>query len=45
VNSLRVVLNAYFGTDLELLPDRMYAYPDNHHFYDLFEITERFASR
>lgn len=44
VNSFRVVLNAYFDADLELLPDRMYAYPDNHHFYDLFEITDRFAA-
>jgi hypothetical protein len=44
VNSFRVVFNAYLGTDLELLPDRMYAYPDNHHFYDLFDITDRFTT-
>jgi hypothetical protein len=44
VNSFRVVFNAYYGTELELLPDRMYAYPDNHHFYDLLEITDRFES-
>jgi hypothetical protein len=45
VNSFRVVFNAYFGTDLAPLPDRMYAYPDNSHFYDLVEITDRFESR
>jgi hypothetical protein len=45
VNSFRVVFNAYFGTDLVPLPDRMYAYPDNSHFYDLVEITDRFEPR
>lgn len=41
VNSFRVVFNAYFGTDLPLLPDRIYAHTDLDHFYDFFEITDR----
>ena len=41
VNSFRVVFNAYFGTDLELLPDRMFAHTSQQQFYDFFEITDR----
>jgi hypothetical protein len=40
VNSFRVVFNAYFGTDLELLPDRSYAWNADD-LYDLIEVTDR----
>jgi hypothetical protein len=41
VNSFRVVLNAYFGTDLPLLPDRIFAHRSQQHFYDFFEVTDQ----
>ena len=40
VNSFRVVFNAYFGTDLELLPDRSWAPHFADYNYDIFEITD-----
>lgn len=40
VNTFRVVFNAYFGTDLELLPDRSFIYDDGEHLFDLTEITD-----
>jgi len=40
VNSFRVVFNEYFGTDLELLPDRSYAPFHADRPYDEFEITD-----
>lgn len=43
VNAFRIVFNARFGTDLELLPDRTWTHPDLDHFYDLVEITDRLA--
>lgn len=41
VNTFRIVFNAYFGANLPLLPDRVYAHVDLRHFYDFFEITDR----
>ncbi len=41
VNTFRLIFNARFGTDLPLLPDRIWAHTDLSHFYDLFEITDR----
>lgn len=41
VNSFRVVLDAYFGTRLGLLPDRAVAFYDEHHLYDFSEVTAR----
>lgn len=41
VNTFRVVFNARFGTDLDMLPDRSWAHPNSHQFYDFFEITDR----
>jgi len=37
VNSFRVVLNTFFGTSLELLPDKSYfsTWPDPYHFVDV----------
>lgn len=43
VNAFRVILNARFGTDLPMLPDRTWAHTDLYHFYDFFEITDRLA--
>jgi hypothetical protein len=40
VNTFRVVLNTYFGTDLPLLPDRSYVFSDEAHFYDWVDITD-----
>jgi hypothetical protein len=40
VNSFRVVLNAYFGTDLPLLEDRIFAHRSQQDFYDFFEVTD-----
>ena len=45
VNTFRVVLNAYFGTDLALHPDRVYAHTSYRRFLDLFEITDRLSGR
>ena len=39
VNSFRVVLTKYFGTQLDRLPDRIYGFPDIFHLYDFFDIT------
>ncbi len=41
VNTFRILLNCYFGTRLELLPDRSYSYRDLGHLYDFFEVTDR----
>jgi hypothetical protein len=41
VNAFRIIFNARFGTDFELLPERIYAHTDQHHFYDFIDITER----
>ncbi len=41
VNSFRVIFNAYFGTNLPLLPDRIFAHEDDRHPYRLFEITHQ----
>jgi len=43
VNSFRVVLNAYFGTDLPLLPDRIFAHRSQQRFYDFFEVTDELS--
>ena len=41
VNTFRIVLNAYFGTQLAMLPDRSYSYRDLAHLYDFFDVTDR----
>ena len=40
VNSFRTILNKYFGTGLEHLPDRIYASPDVFRIYDFFDVTD-----
>jgi hypothetical protein len=41
VNGFRILFNARFGTDLELLPDRVYAHENLTRFYDFVDITDR----
>jgi hypothetical protein len=41
INTFRMLFNARFGTDLELLPDRTWAHEDLYRFYDFVEITDR----
>ena len=41
VNTFRILFNARFGTDLELLPDRVWAHENLYRFYEMFEITDR----
>lgn len=40
VNSFRVVLNAYFGTNLALLPARHFILRDREHIYDVSDVTD-----
>jgi hypothetical protein len=44
VNSFRVVFNAYFGAELPLLPDRVFAHVSQQRFYEFFEVTEELAA-
>jgi hypothetical protein len=41
VNSFRVILNHYFGTDLPLLPDRTYAHESDLRPYRFVDVTDR----
>lgn len=41
VNAWRVIFNARFGTDLPMLPDRIWAHESLYAFFDFFEITDR----
>ncbi len=41
VNSFRVVFNAYFGTQLEVLPDRNLVFHDQAHLYQVFDVSDR----
>jgi Sulfatase len=43
VNSFRLILNKYFGTDTPLLPDREYTSKGKFRPYDLTDVTERLA--
>jgi hypothetical protein len=40
VNTFRILFNKYFGTKLERLPDRIFAFSDYSHVYDFFDITD-----
>ena len=40
VNTFRFVFDHYFGTDLPLLPDRIFTWPDNDHLYDFQDVTD-----
>jgi hypothetical protein len=41
VNSLRLVLDLYFGTSLGLVPDRAYVPVDGAHPYEFLDVTDR----
>ena len=41
VNTFRVVFNSYFNTQLELLPDKYFIFPDPDHSYQFIDVTER----
>lgn len=41
VNTFRLVLDAYLGTDLGPLPDRAYVFTDERHLYDFHDVTDR----
>jgi hypothetical protein len=41
VNAWRVIFNARFGTDLPMLPERIWAHVSLYDFFDFFEITDR----
>ena len=36
-----MIFNAAFGTDLPMMPNRVWAHEDLYHFYDFFEVTDR----
>jgi len=40
VNTFRILFNKYFGTKLERLPDRIFAFPDYSNVYDFYDITD-----
>ena len=40
VNSFRVVFDTYFGADLGLLPDLVFAHVSQQDFYEFFDVTE-----
>ena len=40
VNTFRILFNKYFGTKLERLPDRVFAFPDYFKIYDFYDITD-----
>ena len=40
VNTFRILFNKYFGTRLERLPDRIFAFPDYFNIYGFFDITD-----
>jgi len=41
VNTFRLVLRETFAADLELLPDKIYAFPDFRHLYEFEDVTAR----
>jgi len=41
VNTYRMVFNTFFGTGLPILPDRLYAFPDDRTLYEFHDVTDR----
>ncbi|MBA3324482.1 MAG: sulfatase-like hydrolase/transferase [Rhodobacteraceae bacterium] len=41
VNSYRVVFNTYLGASYPILPDRVFAFPDDTRLYEFYDVTER----
>ena len=40
VNTFRMILDEYYGTDLGQLPDEVYIFLDGYHLYDYVEVTD-----
>lgn len=41
VNSFRIIFNAYFGTNLPLLPDRNIVFENDKNYYKFIDVTDR----
>jgi hypothetical protein len=41
VNSYRLLFNTFFNTDLPILPDRIFAFPDDWTLYEHHDVTDR----
>lgn len=41
VNSFRILLNSYFDTDMEMLPDRNYIFRGFYHLYEFYDVTDK----
>jgi hypothetical protein len=41
VNSYRVLFNAVLGADFDLLPDRVFVFPDDKRLYEFHDVTDR----
>lgn len=41
VNSFRIIFNLYFHTNLSLLPDKNYIFPDANHLYNFQDVTDK----
>jgi hypothetical protein len=41
VNSFRLIFNAYFGANFELLPDKNYVFMNDNQLYSFFEVTDK----
>jgi hypothetical protein len=41
VNSYRMLFNTLFGTDFPILPDRIFAFPDDWTLYEYHDVTDR----
>lgn len=44
VNTFRVLLNAYYGAELPLLKDRVFAFREEPNLYDYVDVTDRFST-
>lgn len=45
VNSLRLIFNLYFGTNLPLLPDKSFIFPDTKDLYNFQDITDKLIAQ
>jgi hypothetical protein len=41
VNTFRILFNSYFGADFPLLPDRIFAFPNDGTLYEFHDVTEK----
>ncbi|HKJ60454.1 MAG TPA: sulfatase-like hydrolase/transferase, partial [Hyphomicrobiales bacterium] len=45
VNSYRVLFNTYFGTHLPMLPDRIFAFPNDFTLYEFHDVTAKIRGK